>query len=106
MRGSSPRMTAGKRGAILLLRRDRPRLLRAAQALERLGHAEHAEIVKALSDDLHADRKALFVVAAIDRGGRVLRHVPRHRVGDVLERFEGIVEWRGEFGRKIYHRRY
>src|SRR4051794_13402150 len=47
----------------LLPWRGRPRLLRAAQGLERLGHAEHAEIVETPADDLHADRKALFVVA-------------------------------------------
>ena len=38
-----------------------PRLLRAAQAFERLRHAEHAEVVKATADDLHADRKALLL---------------------------------------------
>src|SRR4051812_41109858 len=45
----------------LFLRRHRPRLLRAAQAIERLGHAEYAEIVKTAADDLNADRKALLV---------------------------------------------
>src|SRR4051794_15846808 len=53
------------------LRRLRPRLLRPAQSLERLGHAEYAEIIEALPDDLHADRKTLPVIAAIDRSGRV-----------------------------------
>ena len=50
--------------------------------------------------------KPLLVVAAIDRDGRVLRHVPRHGVADVLERLCGIVERGGEFGREVHHRRY
>jgi len=31
--------------------------LRTAQALERLRHSEHAEIVEAAADNLHPDRK-------------------------------------------------
>src|SRR6202049_1732332 len=104
MRGSSPRMTIRVRYAVLTLRRPRPRPLPATQALERLRHAEHAEIVEAAADDLDADRKAPGAEAAIDRGGRVFRHVPRHGVGDVLERPVGIVGWRGEFGGEIHHR--
>src|SRR5262245_8834996 len=50
----------------LLLRRRGPRLLRPAQALECLGHAEHADVVKTAADDLHADRKTVLVVAAVD----------------------------------------
>src|SRR6202023_1782828 len=36
----------------LFCRRRRPRLLRSPQALERLRHPEHAEIVEAAADDL------------------------------------------------------
>src|SRR5215470_8889656 len=52
----------------------------------RPGHddGEHAEIVEAAADNLYADREAVGVVAAVDRHGRVLRHVPRHGVADVL----------------------
>src|ERR1700760_3958060 len=76
MRGSSPRMTIEDVERLLLLRRARPWLLRAAQAFKRLGHREHAEIVKAAADDLHADRESLRVITAVDRHGRILRHVP------------------------------
>src|SRR5258708_11606253 len=94
MAGTSPAMT----GSELFLRRRRPRPLRTAQAFERLGHAEHAEVVEAAAHDLHADRETLLVVAAIDRGGRVLRHVPRHGVADVLKRFCRVVDRGGELG--------
>src|ERR1700720_1010759 len=100
MRGSSPRMTVSICRAVLFLRRHRPRLLRPAQALERLGHAEHADIVEAAPDNLHADRKTAFTEAAIDRGRRIFRHVPGHSVADVLERICGIVDRGGEFGRE------
>jgi len=40
-----------------LTRHLRPRPLRAAQGLKRLGHAEYADVVEAAADDLHADRK-------------------------------------------------
>src|ERR1700746_1828336 len=82
--GTSPAMTTLIEK--LPLRRVRPRFLRAAQALERLGHCQHAEIVEAAADDLHADREALGVIAAIDRHGGIFGHVPWHRVADVLER--------------------
>jgi hypothetical protein len=61
----------------------------ARASLERLRYAEHAEVVEAAADDLNADRKAAFAEAAVDRGGRIFRHVPRHGVADVLERFCG-----------------
>src|SRR6478752_5250726 len=62
------RVKPGHDGAMsLCVRRRGPRPLRAAQAFEGLGHAEHAEIVEAAADDLHADRETLGVVAAIDR---------------------------------------
>src|SRR6202451_4785207 len=89
MAGTSPAMTVF--GDRVLLRRRRPRLLRPAQALERLRHREHAEIVEAAADDLDADRKTLGAKTAIDRDSRIFRHVPRHCIGDVLERFCGIV---------------
>src|SRR5262245_316326 len=101
MRGASPRMTTMLSS---LLRRLGPRRLLTAQALERLSHRQHAKVVEAASDDLHADRKAVLIVAAIDRERRVFRHVPRHRVADVLERFVGIVERRSKFRRKIHYR--
>src|SRR5258707_14975898 len=48
------------RCVVLTLRwRARPRPLRAPQALERLGHSEHAEIVEAAADDLDADRETV-----------------------------------------------
>src|SRR5882757_5785650 len=77
-----------------LFRRRRPRPLRAAQALERLRHSEHTEIVEAAADNLHADRKTAGAKAAVDRGRRIFRHVPRHGVSDVLERPFGIVDRR------------
>src|ERR1700681_1681401 len=106
MRGSGPRMTISVRRAVLLLRRTGPRLLRPAQALERLRHAEHAEIVEAAADDLDADRKALGAKTAIDRDSRIFRHVPRHGVADVLERFCGIVYGGSAFGSEIHYRRH
>src|SRR6185312_8175738 len=104
MAGSSPAMTAAVMPS--LLRRRRPRPLRAAQALERLGHAEQAEIVEAAADNLHADRKTLFVITAIDGDGRVLCHIPWHGIADVLERLVGIVDRCGELGREVHDRRY
>src|SRR5215813_5030147 len=71
--------------APLLPRRRRPGPLRAAEALERLGHCEHADVVEAAADDLHADGKALCVVSAIDGDGGVFRHIPWYGVADVLE---------------------
>src|SRR6185295_19982133 len=66
------RVKPGHDGAMsLFLWRRGPRPLRAAQAFEGLGHAEHAEVVEAAANDLHADRKALGVVTAIDRDRRV-----------------------------------
>src|SRR5215470_8808402 len=79
---------------VLLLRRRRPRLLRAAQAFEGLGHCQHAAVVEAAADDLHADRETRRVISAIDRDGRILRHVPGHGVSDMLERLVGIVDRR------------
>src|ERR671921_386428 len=79
-------------------RRSRPRPLRSSQGLKRLRHSEHAEVVEAAADDLYSDWKALLVIATIDRDGGVFRHVPRNGIGDVLERFFGIVERGGEFG--------
>src|SRR3979490_1774289 len=105
MRGSSPRMTTVPR-AVLNWRRHRPRPLRAAQALERLRHSEHAEIVEAAADDLHADRKTAATNAAMYRDGRIFRHVPRHGVADVLERLVGIVYRRGYLGCEIHHWRH
>src|ERR1700680_4506256 len=64
--------------------RARPRPLRAPQGFERLRHSKYAEIVEAAADDLHADRKSTFAEAAVDRHRRIFRHVPRHRVADVL----------------------
>ena len=65
MAGTSPAMTE-----CLLCRRARPGLLCAAQALERLGHAEHADIVEAAADDLRADGKAVGVEAACEVTGK------------------------------------
>src|SRR4051794_22931576 len=86
MAGTSPAMTEK-----LFLRGGWPGFLRPAQALKSLGRAEHADIVKTAADDLHADREAVLVVAAIDGDGRVLRHIPRHGKADVLERLCRIV---------------
>src|SRR4051812_30327705 len=80
----------------LYLRRRRPRLLRPAQSLECLRDPQHADVVEAAADDLHADRKTFCVVAAVDRGRRILRHVPGHGVADVLERLFGIVDRGGQ----------
>src|SRR5580704_13827792 len=52
-----------------LFRRTWPGPLRATQGFERFCHAEHPEIVETTADDLHADRKALRVIAAVDRDG-------------------------------------
>src|SRR5437899_12060626 len=104
MAGTSPAMTDSLNHHFA--RRARPRPLRTAQALERLRHAEHAEIVEAAADDLHADRKSAVAKAAVDRHGGIFRHVPRHSVADMLERFCGIVDRGGEFGREIHHRRH
>src|ERR1700732_4794537 len=76
---------------MILTRHPRPRPLRVSQAFERLGHAEHADVVEAAPDDLYADRKALRVITPVDRDGRVFGHVPRHGVADVFERSAGIV---------------
>src|SRR4051794_28553799 len=100
---TSPAMTKVSRN--LRLRRRGPRPLRAAQAFERLGHAEHTEIVETAADDLYADRKALRVVTAIDRDRRIFRHIPRHSKSNVLERPVRIVDRSGEFGGEIHHRR-
>src|SRR5690242_11342618 len=105
MGGSSPRMTIEVVAPALFPRRAWPGLLRPAQALERLPHGEHAEVVEAAADDLDADREAVGIIAAIDRQRRILRHVPRHGIGDVLERFCGIVERGGELGAKLHDRR-
>src|SRR6266403_6316974 len=80
MAGTSPAMTASE----LFLRWRGPRPLRAAEAFERLGHAEHAEIVEAAADDLHADREALRVITAIERDRGIFGHIPRHGIADVL----------------------
>src|SRR5258708_1700094 len=106
MRGSSPRMTVSSLLTVLTFRRALPRPWRTAQALERLGNAEHAEIVEAAADDLHADRKSARAKAAVDRNGGIFRHVPRHSVADMLERFCGIVDRGGEFGGEIHYRRH
>src|SRR5215469_16547897 len=96
MAGTSPAMTMQ-----LFFGWCRPRPLRATQALERLRHRQHAEVVKAAADDLHANRKALGVVATIDRYRRILGHIPRHGVADMLERLVGIVDGRSELGAEI-----
>ena len=49
-------------------------------------------LLEAAADDLDADRKALLVIAAVDRQRRILRHIPRHGKADVLERLCRIVE--------------
>src|SRR5215471_14359541 len=90
---------------VLRLRRARPRPLRTAQAFESLTEREHADVVEAAADDLHADRKAVLVIAAVDGEGRIFRHVPRHGVADVLERLFGIVEGGSVFGREADNRR-
>src|SRR2546430_17640566 len=104
MAGTSPAMTGFIEPSFC--RRAGPWPLRAAQAFERLRHAKHAVIVEAAADDLHADRKSAFAKAAIDRHGRIFRHVPRHGVADMLERFCGIVYPGSEFGREIHHPRH
>src|SRR5690348_8395882 len=81
----------------LVGRRRRPRPLRAAQALERLGHAEHADVVEAAADDLDADGKTLNIEAAVDGDGGVLRHIPRYGIADVLEWPHRVVGGRGPF---------
>src|SRR5215475_10552054 len=96
LRTARPGHDDGEYCCFLLFGRAWPRLLRAAQSLEGLGHGEHAEIVEAAADNLYADREAVGVVAAVDRHGRVLRHVPRHGVADVLEGLVGIVDWGSE----------
>src|SRR5947208_6586329 len=103
MAGSSP---GHARSMSLLLRRRGPWPLRAAQAFERLGHAEHAEIVETAADDLHADRETLGVVTAIERDRGIFGHIPRHGKADVLERLVGVIDRRGELGGEVYHRRY
>src|SRR3954471_1920455 len=87
---------------LLAYRRNWPRPLLAAQTFEGLGKSEHADIVEAAADDLQADWKALGIVAGIDRDRRVLRHVPRHGVSDVLERRLRIVDGGGELRRKLH----
>ena len=54
--------------------------------LVELRDPHHRQIRKPRADDLQADRQARSAEAAVDRGGRVLGHVPRHGEGDVLER--------------------
>src|SRR5258705_12483599 len=75
-----------------LFRRTRPRPLRTAQALERLRHAEHAEIVEAAAADLHADRKSPRANAPVDRPGWIFRQFPRNGVAAIVEWFSAAVD--------------
>jgi hypothetical protein len=52
-----------------------------AQCLVGVRHAQHADIVETMPDDLQPDRQAVGVVAGADRAGRLLRHVERRREG-------------------------
>src|SRR3954471_22482352 len=61
----------------------RPGPLRLAHLLERTRHLQHAEVVEAPARDLQPDRQARVRVAAVDRGGRLLRHVEGHGEADV-----------------------
>src|SRR5437868_228814 len=85
-----PGMTA------LIFRRLWPRPLRAAHGLEGPRHSQHADVVEAAADNLHADRETRLVITAIDRERGVFRHIPRHRVADMLERFCRIVDRRSQ----------
>ena len=73
----------------ILSRRLRPVRDRPARGFPGLRELQHAEIVEAAADDLQADRQPGCRVAGIDRHGRLLGHVGRHREADVLERALG-----------------
>src|SRR5580692_699754 len=76
-----------------------PRPRRAgAHRLEGGSDAQHAEIVEAAADNLHADRQALVAIAAIDRERRLLRHVEGDGEADMRKRIERIVTRRGKLG--------
>ena len=64
-----------------LSRRLRPVRDRAARGLPGLGELEHAVIVVAAADDLHADRQAGCRERGVDRNRRLLGEIPRHREG-------------------------
>ena len=74
-----------------LVGRLRPIRDRAARGFPCLGKIQHAMIVEAAADDLHADRQAGLRERRIDRDRRLLGEIPRHREADVLERVLGIV---------------
>src|SRR5262245_58485535 len=69
----------------------RPWTHRRPQFLVGTRHAQHADIVEAMPDDLQSDRQTIRIVAGTDRARRLLRHVERRREADVLERLCGIV---------------
>jgi hypothetical protein len=50
--------------------------------------------------------RPLARVAAVDRRGRLLRHVEGHGEADVLQRPQRVVGGRGQFGRRRRHRRH
>src|SRR5580704_2400417 len=78
-----------------------PRPYRAgAHRLEGGSDAQHAEIVEAAADNLHADRQALVTIAAIDRHDRLLRHVEGDSETDVGKGIERIVARRRKLGGK------
>jgi hypothetical protein len=69
----------------------RPRPLRRPHRLAGSCHAQHADIVEAMPNDL----QSASICAGYDADGmpigRLFRHVEWHREGDVLERLERIV---------------
>src|ERR1043165_2467874 len=78
---------------------------RPARALPGLGELEHAVIVEAPPDDLHAHRQARAGECRIDRYRWLLGEIPRHGEADVLERMFRVVARGGSLGRKRRDRR-
>jgi hypothetical protein len=66
--------------------RLRPRPQRRPQHLIRARHAQHAEIIEAVSDDLQTDRQSLRIVSRTNRGGRLFREIERCGEVRVFER--------------------
>ena len=76
------------------VRRRRPVRDRAARGLPGFRELEHAVIIVAPANDLHADRQPCRRERRVDRHGRLLGEIPRHRETDVLERTLRIVAGR------------
>ncbi len=85
------------------LGRLRPGALGAADLLEGVRHLQHAQVVKACAGNLQPDGQAAGGVAAVDRSGRLLRHVERHREPDVLQRAQRVVGGGGQLGGERGH---